>query len=370
MKTSVAWLISIGGAVLCLGLIGLWINRSYETPPATRRGHTPVTTAAQLEAFKVDYDRFALDAGWDEPVYIPTGMFVQSIEFTGPYNVRTTGYIWQRYPKSAPGLKQGIVLPEAERQELTEVYRIQQGDEELVGWYFVINMRQPFDYRRYPFDRQDVRFRIWHADFEANTALTPDLTAYGDMTPASRPGLEESFVLEGWNLAETFFSFRDSSYNSNFGFRSLTGASMAPELYFNVGIERAVMTPLLTQGVSPVVVFILVFVTFLFFSQDHERRGAFGLSWNGMIGLLSGSFFATLVAQAGLRNQIRSDGFVYLESLHILLYPTILCVAIMTTLLVALPDKRWLHHRDNLLPKILYWPLIGLTLLLVTMVLF
>jgi hypothetical protein len=371
MKTSTAWLLAIGATLICLSLTGLWIYRSYATPPATRLGHTPLTTPAAVAAFEAAYDQFAADAGWTAPIYIPTGLFVQSIEFTGPYNVRATGYIWQRYPTSAPAdLKQGVVLPEAERQELTEVYRVQQGDEELIGWYFVVNMRQPFDYRRYPFDRQDVRFRIWQADFEANTALTPDLTAYDDMTPASKPGVEENFVLEGWDLTETFFSIRDVEYSSDFGFESLADTSLATELFFNVGIERDVMTPLLTQGVSPAVVFILVFVTFLFFSIDHERRVVFGLNWNGMIGLLSGSFFAILIAQAGLRNQIKSDGFVYLESLHILLYPTIVTVAIITTLMVAIPHKKAIRRRDGMIPKLLYWPLVAFTLLLVTLVLF
>jgi hypothetical protein len=368
-KPSTAWAISIGVTVLCLMLIVLWIYRSYATPPATRAGHTQLTTPAAVAAFKVSYDQFAADAGWNEPIYIPTGMFVQSIEFTGPYNVRATGYIWQRYPV-AENLPQGVVLPEAERQDLTEVYRVQQGDEELVGWYFVVNVREPFDYRRYPFDRQDVRFRIWYKDFEANVELIPDLAAYTDVTPVRNPGIDEDFILEGWDVKETFFSVKDIDYNSNFGFQSWSEAGIDRELFFNVSIERDVMTPLLTQGVSPTVVFFLVFVTFLFFSKDHERRGVFGLSWNGVIGLLSGSFFATLVAQAGLRNQIKSDGFVFLESLHILLYPTILAVAIITTLMVAAPDRKAVHQADGLLPRLLYWPLIGLALLLVTMVLF
>jgi hypothetical protein len=322
-----------------------------------------------VTAFKADYDQFAADAGWGEPIYIPTGMFVQSIEFTGPYNVRATGYIWQRYPVAA-NLAQGVVLPEAERQDLTEVYRVRQGDEELVGWYFVVNMRQPFDYRRYPFDRQDVRFRIWYTDFEANTELIPDLAAYTDATPARNPGIDEDFILEGWDVTETFFSIKDIDYNSDFGFQSLSDASITRELFFNVSIERDVVTPLLTQGVSPTVVFFLVFVTFLFFSKDHERRGVFGLSWNGVIGLLSGSFFARWSPRRVCATRSSPTASSFSKASISCSNPTILAVAIITTLMVAAPDRKAVHQADGLLPRLLYWPLIGLALLLVTLMLF
>lgn len=379
---SIAWFSAVGLTVICLITIVLLISRSYSTPPTTRSDQTMVTSPEESTAYKQSIAEYAAIAELPEPVFIPTGLHVQSIEFSSAYDIRATGYIWARYPASWPdSWAKGVVFPEAERQDFTLAYRRQQGDEELIGWYFVVNIRQYFDYQRYPFDRQDIWFRIWHADFEANTGLmagrqlpififVPDFESYSTNLPADKFGVEPFMVLEGWDIQESFFSYNAEYYSTNFGFTDLPHQSIVPVLIFNVGIKRNVVTPLLTQGVSPVVIIILVFVTFLFFSVDQQRRGSFGLSWNGTISLLSGSFFATLVAQAGLRNQIRSDGFVYLESLHILIYPMILGVAIMTTLMVVAPDNRVLGYHDNIVPKLLYWPLIGLTMLLVSYHLF
>ncbi|MBK8049892.1 MAG: hypothetical protein IPK16_23990 [Anaerolineales bacterium] len=364
------WLAAIAFSLLCTLLIIVLIARSMLGAPLSRSNQTIINSPEELTEYEAAYQRFADAEGWGKLQYVPTGVYVKSLEFTGPYNVRATGYVWQRYGKDIPpDVRRGVVFPEAEKPELTEAYRIKQGEEELIGWYFVLNLREQFDYSRYPFDQQDVWFRLWHPDFVSNVVLVPDLKAYPSLNHADLPGVEQGIVLEGWDLTESFFSYRPITYTTNFGFYE-TGVTASPDLYFNVGVQREILTPLLTQGVSPLVVLMLVFVTFLFFTRDHERRGAFGLSWSGVIGVWSGLFFATLVAQSGLRNQVKSESFVYLESLHILLYPLILVVATVTTIVVVYPGFKILKYHDNVVPKLLYWPIVTSILLIATIILF
>ena len=101
-----------------------------------------------------------------------------------------------------------------------EVYRF----DEVIGWNFRSVLRQQFNYAKYPFDREEVWIRMWSRDFDKNIILTPDLVSYHTTDPGSKPGLElQDFVLEDWDITETFFSYRDNTYETNFGIEN--GAS-------------------------------------------------------------------------------------------------------------------------------------------------
>lgn len=364
------WTLSIGFSLFCFAILVGWLYRSYAASP-NAQVEGVVTSTTELTPILDKYAARSAASGWEPPIYIPTGIFVQSIEFVSSYNVRVTGFIWQHYSTQVPAeVVRGVILPESDKQDLRETYRIKDGDGELIGWYFVGTLRQEFDYSRYPFGRNRVWIRIWPADFVRNIVLTPDLVAYQNMTPSLKPGVEQSFVLEGWKLENSFFRYEYIDYNTGFGLANYAGQNDFPELTFNVGLRRDVVTPLLTQAVAPIAILILVFVTFLFFSGSKEQRGEFGLTWTGVIGTWSAFFFATLVAQGALRTQVRADGFVYLETLHILLYPLILTVAALTTLLVAAPRFHAIQYDDNLYAKLLYWPVVMLILLAVTFFVF
>src|SRR6185369_2649109 len=62
--------------------------------------------------------------GAEPPVFVPTGLYVQSVEFSGPYTVEVSGQIWQRYANDLPkDLTEGVFLPEAKEQPtFKEVY--------------------------------------------------------------------------------------------------------------------------------------------------------------------------------------------------------------------------------------------------------
>ena len=49
-----------------------------------------------------------------------------------------------------------VVLPEAEYARYEEVYRAQQGNEELIGWSFKATLREQFEYHRYPLGRNQI----------------------------------------------------------------------------------------------------------------------------------------------------------------------------------------------------------------------
>jgi hypothetical protein len=360
------WILSALVSLACLAvLVGVWV-RVYTAPPAPDPADTVVTTPDEatryLEALVP-----APEPGSEPPVYVPTGLYIESVQFKGPYNVQVSGYVWQRYADDLPqGIDKGFAMPEAEYARVEEVYRAQQGDEELIGWSFKATLREQFDYDRYPLDRQQIWILLWHADFGRNVYLEPDLGAYTSLDPAALPGVDTDFVLENWHLEESFFSYRANRYNTDFGVRGYVADEKQPELYFNVSIQRHLLSAVVSRMVVPLVILVQLFVIVMVIGTDRDRLEQFGVRPGGVIFTCAAFFFAVLVAQTSLRGEVQAGGLVYLESLYVLTYFVILAVAINSVLLVARPNLKLFRRYDNLWAEVLYWPAILLTLVVIT----
>src|SRR5262249_4765374 len=108
------WICSSLISLTCmLVLVAVWW-RVYSAPPPRYPGEIVLTTDEQARGFlRAHVPRPS--AAEEAPMYIPTGVFIQSAQFKGPYTVLVAGYIWQRYQDGLPhDLERGVVLPEAE----------------------------------------------------------------------------------------------------------------------------------------------------------------------------------------------------------------------------------------------------------------
>jgi hypothetical protein len=305
------------------------------------------------------------------PVFIPTGLYIESVEFKGPYDVVVSGYIWQRYADDLPqDLDKGFVMPEAQYVRFDEVYRAQQGNEELIGWAFQAMLREQFEYQKYPLGRNQIWLQLWHPDFERNVYLAPDLEAYTSLAPATLPGLDADLVLENWDIQQSFFSYRANRYNANFGIQGYVADQMQPELYYNISVKRHLLSALISRMIVPIVILIQLFVIVIVIGRDSKRLELFGVRPGAVIFTCAAFFFAVLVAQNSLRSELQAHGFVYLESLYLLTYFVILAVAINSVLLVAQPNLRLFREYDNIWAEVSYWPTILLTMCVITFLTF
>jgi hypothetical protein len=364
------WIWSWLTSVTCLlVLLAVWW-RVYSAPPPRYPGETVLTTDDQAGEFlRAHVPRPS--AGEEASMYIPTGVFIQSAQFKGPYTVQVAGYIWQRYPDGLPhDLERGVVLPEAEQSTFHEVYRTHQAHEELIGWSFRATLREQFDYDRYPLDRQQLWLRMWHVAFERNAYLEPDLSAFPSADPAALPGLDHNFVLENWQVQESYFSYRMNRYSTNFGIRDYDATEPQPELYFTVGLRRSLLRPLIARLLAPLVILVQLFVLVMVIGSDRERLELFDVKPGAVIFTCAAFFFGVLLAQNALREEVQSYGLVYLESVHILAYFVILGVALNSVLLVARPNALIFREYDNLWAEVAYWPTILLSLAAVTLLVF
>jgi hypothetical protein len=363
----------IGSALISLAclivLCGVWVG-VYTAPPTLDSADTVVTTPDEVTRY-LEALVPAPEPGEEPPVFIPTGLYIESVEFRGPYNVLASGYVWQRYANDLPqDLDKGFVMPEADYVRFSEVYRTQQGNEELIGWSFQATLREQFDYDRYPLDRHRIWLQLWHKDFERNVYLAPDLRAYTSLDPDTLPGLDSDIVLENWDIQQSFFSYRANRYNANFGIQGYVADQLQPELYYNISIKRDLVSAIISRLIVPVVILIQLFVIVRVIGRDNKRLEQFGVRPGAVIFTCAAFFFAVLVAQNSLRTELEAHGFVYLESLYLLTYVVILAVAINSVLLVAQPDLKLFREYDNMWAEISYWPSILLTMIVITLLSF
>ena len=352
----------------------MWV-RAYTAGPAPAPADTVVTSQDEVTRYLAALMP-APERGSEPPVFIPTGLYIESIQFKGPYGVQVSGYVWQRYANDLPNdlvpkdEDVGFVMPEAQYARYFKAYQAQQGNEELIGWSFFATLREQFDYKEYPLDRQQIWIELWHSDFEREVYLAPDLEGYTSLNPAALPALDKDLVLEDWDFQESYFSYRAPRYNSSFGVQGYEPDQRSPELRYNISIKRHLLSTLISRMIVPLVILIQLFVLVVVIGTKQQRLEQFGVRPGAVIFTCAAFFFATLVAHNSLRGDLRAYGLVYLESLYILTYFVILAVAINSVLLVAKPNLKLFLKYDNLWTEVLYWPTILLAMVVITFLTF
>ena len=365
------WIGSVLISLACLIAVG-GILVSVRTAPTTPdSADTVVTTPDEVTRYLAAHVPAPV-RGAEPPVFIPTGLYVQSVEFSGPYTVEVSGHIWQRYANDLPkDLTKGVFLPEAKEQPtFKEVYHKQLNTEELTGWTFHATLREQFDFARYPLGRHQIKLRMWHPDYKRNVYLTPDLAAYGSIDPAAVPGVDPNLVLEDWDIQQAFFSYRTHRYNTDFGTPGSVANQLHPELYYSIAVKRNLVSPFISRAIVPLVILVQLFVVVTVLSRNHERLENFGVRPGAVVFTGAAFFFAALVGHNSLRDEVKAPGFMYIESLYIITYFVILAVAFNSVLLVARPNLKLFRDYDNLWARVLYWPMIWSTLLVVTFLTF
>lgn len=295
------------------------------------------------------------------PLYVPTGFFVQAIKFNSSTDVLVNGYIWQKYDNNFPNnLPRGFILPEGyDDIKIEEAYRYKRNNVEVIGWYFEATLRQNFDFSKYPFDLNDVWIRLWPkaftiSDIDRSIILVPDLASYETIDPISKPGLEQDFVLEGFQIEGSFFEYKFNSYNTNFGLSNTISTKQYPELYFTVILKRAFIGIFISKIIPLAVVTLLLFAI-LPLSSEHGIE---------IIGACAGFIFIVILDQISLRGLIPANGIIYFEYFYFAIYLFILLVVINALLLTYNRNIPFIQYQNNFIPKLLYWPsLLGLLLI-------
>jgi hypothetical protein len=322
---------------------------------------------AALGAFSLKYEKKSRRLKKPPPLFVPTGIEVQSMRFSGAGEVELSGLIWQKYRDRAhDGLSRGVLMPQASEFRLEEAYRRRTGEVETIGWAFKCVLDQRFDLRRYPGDSRMVSVRVLHRDFDSNVLLVPDLESYRIMNPNALPGLRDGFAMSGWNIRKSYFSFRDSTSNATMGIAGSVRETAFPDLYFNVFSTRSVIAPAISHLLPVGVAVCILFAVLLVITRHSEMLNRFGYTTLSTVGACSGLFFGVLLAHARLRGEVHADGFTYLETYHFTTYLATLLISVNSFLFNSSMQISFIQYRDNLYPKLLYWPVLLSVLLGIT----
>ncbi len=343
---------------LCFGTISSILYLRMRIPGKVgEQGHTDrITNVSTLNTFRRDQMRKALEQNSELPVFIPTGVFIQSVNFDQANDVSLTGYIWQKYHLGLhDDVARGFVMPEKQTGTINEVYRDTTDGVELIGSYFEVSLRQEFDYSKYPFGRENVWIQIWHQEFHRNVVLIPDLEAYQFISPSSRPGISKQLILPGWSIDRSYFSYTLHSYTTNFGFRNYVGQKDFPEMYFNIIIRKELIGPFVSHLLPLNVILIMLFTLLLAGSRSEKKASFLGFSALNVITSCAAFFLVAIFSHIDLRERLAAKDILFLEYFYFVTYFLILMVSI-NSLLFAFTDQRWVIYKDNLIPKILYWP--------------
>ena len=296
----------------------------------------------------------------DSLIRIPTGIFIQSVEFSSANNVIITGYVWQKHINDT-SVTMGFILPEAESTDISLSF----SNDTVSIWYFNAALRQPFDYSLYPFNKENVWIRFWPNDLRQNVVLVPDFEGYGTIRPEELPGIEKNFVIEGWSVKESYYSYRINEYNTNLGLES-GRYSEFPELYFNIEIEPNAISVFMSDAIPLIVIVLLLFAVLMITTVKEKKVGIFGFGSLPVLAFCGSLFFVLMISHISLRENLSLNEFIYFEFFYFELYFAILALSVNSILLASSYNSKIVKYRDNLIVKVSYWPVISFLIFMIT----
>jgi hypothetical protein len=105
-------------------------------------------------------------------------------------------------------------------------------------------------------------------------------------------------------------------------------------------------------------------------SKDEERLHKFGVDPGAVTFVGAALLFAVLLSHNAMRDEVKAPGLVYPGYLYVITYLAIVGVVLNSVLLVARPELKLFRDHDNLLVKLMYWPVIMSMILVVTLLTF
>jgi type II secretory pathway pseudopilin PulG len=363
------WIVSSVFAASCI-LVGMFVVTLAMRQQIPEGDHvTRITNWNSLNRFTSEQRRRTLAQREEVPLFIPTGIYIQSAFLEDATNVGISGYVWQRYTKGVhDGIQRGFIMPDAKESTVTQAYTIEDGDTELVRWNIHATVNQNFAYSRYPFDSERIVVDLWHKEFTNNVILIPDLASYKLMSPAARPGLFEKLQLSGWNVGDSSFNYVNENYKTSFGLRGFAGLTNYPNLYFGFDIRKEITGPFVANMLPLLVVTILLFAILFLGTREESHKGRLGFALD-VIAACAGFFLVAILLHIALRRDLAVRDIFYLEYFYFVTYAMILYVAVNYVLFMK-TAIRLVHYRDNFIAKVVFWPVSQFALLWFTLMAF
>lgn len=340
-------------ALLLIGLGTIWyLALTYSHVRGRAAGAQPqivVTDRGVLNKEQTDFAATRSKNVQPPPVYLPTGIHIETMELDGANTVSVTGQIWQRWPA---GYEAGSVRPvlfsaaKDAKFELLETRPVAGHGERLKRWLFQARLRTEFDHSRYPMEIEKIRIGMSPLERGGNDYLVPDLDAYSVISASEMPGLDLRFV-SGWEIENASFVLRAANERTTFGRQTKVDVESPKDLYYEIGIKR-VFVDAFISNLTPLIVASIALFSLLFLPRETQIHVILGVSVS--------LFFVVVYAHLAIRRNLAIGEIFYLEYFFFVVYAALLAVpvnAFRATMRIQIP---LLEYRDGLVMKLLYWP--------------
>jgi hypothetical protein len=365
------WIASLIISLLCAcHLVFLW-NQESKHGLERHADYTVIADQNQLNMLVGSIEqKYALSPLFSHINFIPTGVFFEKVVFSRESNdvlpsVSVNGYIWQRYAKSL-NIKPDFLLPDAFNIEKELLQSSMRGNEHYFLWRISCKLFAIDTFLTYPFDHRHINLRIMHPDFDQNTILIPDLAAYQENDPSALPGLSSLVSISNWFFQSSFFNYRDNHYNATLDAGN-TAFMVLPQFNFSFICQRTLVGEFITFLILIILTLIFLFILLLTFSKEENLMGFTNLD---LIIALSGLLFVLILSHISLRQALGIIGISYIEAFYFICYFLITSIAIDSTLFVTGSGGRFIQYDNNIIPKLLYWPLFFLLSVIATFIAF
>jgi hypothetical protein len=304
-------------------------------------------------------------------IKIPTGIFIESYELN-PFEASIIGRLWMKYPKSLyKTVPPAFYFPDVSAIEsrglVSEIVsETEYEDYVLVTWNFRATLEQNFSYQQFPFEQNDIQVVILHPDFSKNILLVPDLDSYDVLNPSVKPGLNADITVPSSNTISSFFTFKTIDYKTNFGNEARAKNHYA--LKFNMVAKRIWLSPIIANIIPILIVALIMFIVLYVSSNKEEGRS--GMTTMNVIQSSAGFLFILLLAHVNERNRIETPEIAYIELFYFSMYVFITLETVALAMLFRDANSRIFSYGDNLVLKLLFWPVLVSIWLAVTLLRF
>jgi len=305
------------------------------------------------------------------PIAVPTGIYIERLEFADSYNVNIGGQIWMKYPEELAesedilfGVRFPQISPFAESSLVEEVHReiipAKEGDAGYLHiiWDFRVTLRLDLSYEDFPFDKRRLNIKLDPASMDDQIILVPDLTSYSNTSASQLPGISPEIDMPGSQITKSYFNFTLEDFKTDFGYNDTSQFQSVPVLHYNVYLKRKLLNPFITYLIPITVALCLIYILILACEKTEARQG--------IIESMAAFFFVLIFSHIDLRKDIVTPDLIYIEYFYLATY---LMVILSTANLIAYTKSRTslFDFNDNQIYRAVYFPIFFSIILIVSL---
>jgi len=355
------WSLSVITTLLIFIAVAIIIFLDRKNLYETKKDRIIINTLADLQRFTVLQ---AKERATSAMMHIPTGIFIRTLSADANDVMTLRGLIWQKYVASINESDKGVYIGSPDATHLDLAYTKDGKIPHKSGWHFKTTLASQFDYLKYPFDKQELSLTINDKNFISDKILIPDFDSYDFTGRTSLLGLGKGVKLEGWYIYQSYFNYLLHQYPTTFGVLDAVSQKMVPDLQFTIRLERNFVNPLIAGFLPIVIVWFLSFAVMLITAAETTSPVSRVLSFIGTL------FFSVVLAHLRLKTIVPSITISYMEYIYFLTYIIIFLTSVNCLTFKISKDVPVIHTHGNIIIKLLYWPLIALSVLGITLVIF